>query len=71
MLTVELAGVEFPAWTPAGQRDMFSNRQLRRQGQNLNLTRYAVVEQDFRVAAAGKITEMNLQVRSPAVGRRS
>ena len=46
---------------------MFVYRQMRIESQNLNFARHAVIEQNLRVPATGKIAEMDIQVGSPAV----
>jgi hypothetical protein len=39
---------------------MFGNREMRSQGQKLDLARYAVIEQNLRASAAGEIAEMDI-----------
>lgn len=67
MLAIKLACIELPASAPAGKLNMFGDRQLRSQRQNLNLARKAIIEQNLRVSAAGKIAQMDIQIWPPAI----
>ncbi len=70
MLPVELAHIYFPTGSPPWERHMLLDGQARRQAEQLNFARNAVIQQNFGTPTAGEIANLNVERRTPAIDGR-
>lgn len=69
-LAVKAANIDFPAWSPTRQHNMLLDGKLRGQAKQLQNSGHTIIEQNIGLAGTDKVSNMNIQRRSPAVDRR-
>ena len=59
-MSIILANIEFPTWSPTWERDMLLNLKLWSQANQLYFASHTIIEQDLRASIASEISNMNI-----------